>query len=330
VASSAPPSPFVTASGYSSSDRTLVTEVARGPLLEFASPSEPDRVSAARAPSHRRRLSGTGVRQARDRLSWGSRSLERHYVGCPFSPRRDRDPAAEGEGRQALTGAVLRVPAPLDGSGRARGTHETLAGPVVRRDAPTLRGLVSCRSRPWSRPSELSLLEEPYPLSRASCSLAGSRSTAQRRGSNRGFRDPFPRRADLFATASARLAGLQGRDDGSPESLDADRVRVATRVFDASPRIGRARRTRRPERPLRSFAPLESPFPARLHPWPGCGRWVGALLGFFFPSRACSNKPVGPVHARTCSTGPGPISRVLESSSPGHAYSPGSSSDRGV
>jgi len=113
----------------------------------------------------------------------------------------------------------------------------------------------------WSRPSELSLLEEPYPLSRASCFLAGSHSTAQRRGTVRGFRDTFHRRVDLFATASTRLAGPEGRDDGSLESLDAARLRVATRVCSVSPRIGRARRTRRPARPLRSFAPLESPFP---------------------------------------------------------------------
>lgn len=107
----------------------------------------------------------------------GSCSLERNDAGCPlFAPPRSLDRSKVGGGRQAPTGAVLRVLAPLDGSGYARGTH----GPLrIRRHrgAPTLRGLVSCRSRPWSRPSELSLLEEPYPLSRASCFLAGSRST---------------------------------------------------------------------------------------------------------------------------------------------------------
>jgi len=91
--------------------------------------------------------------------------------GAPFAAMRSRDHAAEGKGRQTPAGAVLRVLAPLDGSGRARGTHELLAEPAVRRGTPTLRGLLSCRSRPWSRPSELSLLEEPYPLSRASASL---------------------------------------------------------------------------------------------------------------------------------------------------------------
>jgi len=110
--------------------------------------------------------------QARDRLSWGSCSLERTTTGAPCRPGGPHyGPAQVGEGRQAFTGAVLRVLAPLDGSGCARGTHTPLAEPVVRRGAPTFRGLVPCRSRPWSRPSELSLLEEPYPLSRACASL---------------------------------------------------------------------------------------------------------------------------------------------------------------
>jgi len=132
----------------------------------------------------------------------------------------------------------------------------------------------------WSRPSELSLLEEPYPLSRASCFLAGSHSTAQRRGTVRGFRDTFHRRVDLFATASTRLAGPGGRDDGSLESLGAARLRVATRVCGVSPRIGRARRTRRPARSLRSFAPLESPFSRR--PCPLRNTAVRSVLSWAF------------------------------------------------
>jgi len=117
------------------------------------------------------------------------------YAGCPFHRRTGRvapTRGAEGGGRQAPTGAVLRVLAPLDGSGCARGACGLLPESVVCRDAPTLRGLVSCRSRPWSRPSELSLLEEPYPLSRASCFRAGSRSTTHRRDRPEWFAAPFP------------------------------------------------------------------------------------------------------------------------------------------
>jgi len=92
-------------------------------------------------------------------------------------PRSSSRRLVWGEGRQTLAGAVLRVLAPLDGSGWLAARSESLG---LRRSPwpPTLRGLLSCRSRPWSFPPELSLPGKPYPLSRASCSLAGSRSTA--------------------------------------------------------------------------------------------------------------------------------------------------------
>jgi hypothetical protein len=79
--------------------------------------------------------------------------LEHIDVGCPLShPPPAYARSREGEGYQALTGAVLRVLAPLDGSGCTRGTHDPLAGIAVRRGAPTLRGLVPCRSRPLESP----------------------------------------------------------------------------------------------------------------------------------------------------------------------------------
>jgi len=191
-------------------------------------------------------------------------------------PPRPFDRSSVGEGRQAPTGAVLRVLAPLDGSGRARGTHETLASPAVRRGAPTLRGLVSCRSRPWSRPSELSLLEEPYPLSRASCFHAGSRSTAQRRGTVRGIRDPFPRRADLSPRLARRLAGLEGRDDGSLESLGVAR-HALPRSFAAS-RLGSAGLAGLGGRHARFEALLPSRVRSRDDLSPGQGTAVRSVL----------------------------------------------------
>jgi len=267
VASSAPPSPFVTASGSSPCNRTLATEVPRVTLLEFASPSEPDCFSAARA----------SVRQATLAACVGEPGIASPGVLSPSSVLTSGAPFATtrllgSETDLAIEPWKVKVarPSPVPSSGflplsTVPAAFAARADPL--RDPPSavtprrFAALFHAARALWSRPSELSLLEEPYPLSRASCFLAGSHSTAQRRGTVRGFRDTFHRRVDLFAAASTRLAGPGGRDDGSLESLGAARLRVATRVCGVSPRIGRARRTRRPARPLRSFAPLESPFP---------------------------------------------------------------------
>jgi len=145
-----------------------------------------------------------------------------------------------------------------------------------------------------------------------------------------GFATPFPG-APTFSPRRARGSpDCEGRDDGSLESLGAARLRVATRVCDVSSRIGRARRTRRPARPLRSFAPLESPF---LLPTacPGQGAVDRPLLSWaFFPSRACSSSPWVRCARGRSSTGQARSHRVLESPAPGHAYSPGPNSGRGV
>jgi hypothetical protein len=199
-----------------------------------------------------------------------------------------------GEGCQALTGAVLRVLAPLDGSGHAHGTHELLRIRRLR-DAPTLRGLVSCRSRPWSRPSELSLLEEPYPLSRASCFLAGSRSTNPTARHDPSHSRPLsPLRRPLAAAhPKARRTGRPGRRfPGVARTLRVTRCRA--RFAAPTSRIGRAHRIRRPARPLRSLAPLESPFFTRPPPLREMIAWLaGALLGFVGESSPTSC-PVGP------------------------------------
>jgi hypothetical protein len=279
-----------------------------------------------------------------NRLSWSSCSREHTTPGAPFHPPRPSSRSRKGEGRQTPTSAVLRVLAPLDGSGCARGTHEPLAEPAVRRDAPTLCGLVSCRSRPWSRPTELSLLEEPYLLSQASCFLAGSRSTAQRRGQPEVFAAPFAYRADLSPRLARRLAGLEGRDDGSLESLGAARHALPRSFTTSRLESTRARRTRRPARPLRSFAPLESPFPRRPVPGQGSIVFSGRCSPGFFPSpalalrlvrssvpfRVCSSSSAGSVCATTNVVGTNPCLVRRENKTPGHAYSPGPRSGRGV
>jgi len=191
------------------------------PLLRFSSPAEPILGPTARAPSclDRSREQTTAARRSPGFASLGfllPRALRR---GVPLvAPPRSLDRSRVGEGRQALTGAVLRVLAPLDGSGHAHGTHELLRIRRLR-DAPTLRGLVSCRSRPWSRPSEL-----PFSRSRTRsrgppASLRVRARPTQRRGTVRGIRGPFPPCADLSPRLARRLAGLEGRDKGSLESL---------------------------------------------------------------------------------------------------------------
>ena len=211
----------------------------------------------------------------------GSCSLERNDAGCPFfAPPRSLDRSGVGGGRQAPTGAVLRVLAPLDGSGYARGTHELLR---IRRHrgAPTLRGLVSCRSRPWSRPSELSLPEEPYPLSRASCFLAGSRSTCPTaRHEPRSSRPLSPARRPLAAAGpKAGWTGRPGRRfPGVARTLRVTRYRARLQ----RPRLDSAGLAGYGGRHARFEALLPSRVRSiqRSPPWPGDERSVGALLGF--------------------------------------------------
>jgi len=158
----------------------------------------------------------------------------------------------------------------------------------------------------------------------------GFASTAQRRGTTRGFRGPFRRCADLSPQLARRPAGLGGRDDGSLESLGRRTCRVAAVVYDVSSRIGRARRTRRPARPLRSFTHLESPF-ADQDCRPGQGAVNRSVLSWaFFPSRVCSSSPwIRHARGRTKS-GRTRASCILENQAPGHMYSPGPGSGRGV
>jgi len=125
------------------------------------------------APSRRNQT----VPELRVRLSWGSCSHGRLYAGCPFTPRASSRSHVRDGSYQTPAGAVLRVLAPLDGSGSSRLAREP-CGPRRSPWPPTLCGLVPYRSRPWSVPPELSLPGEPYPLSRAVASLRVSRSTA--------------------------------------------------------------------------------------------------------------------------------------------------------
>jgi len=178
VASSAPPSSFETTSGFSSCNLTPGT---RGPgrpsrgvrfpfraELRLGCPRSgivaPTCVDAASCRARESPLLGFFLPSSTLTSGAPRHTHHDHSVRGPCSRSR------EGEGYQALTGAVLRVLAPLDGSGCARGTHVRL--PCGKRTpfavAPRrFAALFHAARAHWSRPSELSLPEEPYPLSRA-------------------------------------------------------------------------------------------------------------------------------------------------------------------
>jgi len=175
-----------------------------------------------------------------------------------------------GEDRQTLAGAVLRVPAPLDGSGwlaaRPR-SFEPRRSPWP----PTLRGLLSCRSRPWSSPSELSHPGEPHPLSRAVASLR-VRIRLPPAQCLRDLHGRFLRFAPALCHASPPEGEPRTHEPGrrSPRSL-ARSPRCASRrparTVSLPTCTGLA--GRRPARPLRSLAPPGSPFSDGLLAWPG-------------------------------------------------------------
>jgi len=214
-------------------------------------------------------------------LSWGSCSREHIHAGCHLGPTSEaRASVVVGEGRQALTGAVLRVPAPLDGSGCVRGPFGPLRDPPTAVTPRRSAALFHAARALWSRPSELSLPEEPYPLSRASCFLAGSRSTACKRGGTETFAAGFPLAPTLCSSSPFRACWTRGPG----------------RRFLATARRGRRTR-KRARRSLvlldlaglawhvagtpasKLCSPRESVRAGAL-PWPGWCSGVGALLGF--------------------------------------------------
>lgn len=158
--------------------------------------------SAGPAPSRRNRIaSGPCGSASREVLAPSNTTTP----GAPSPSRPSLRSIVRDEDRQTLVGAVLRVLAPLDGSGwlaaRSRPPFERsrrLPWP------PALRGLVPCRSRSWSAPPELSLPGEPYPLSRAFYFLAGSLSDRRRRRACRTFTTAFTCPASSWPHAPAR------------------------------------------------------------------------------------------------------------------------------
>jgi len=332
LASSAPPSPFETAPGFFPNDLTSATEVPEDPLVEFASPSEPDRVSAALAPVSSRPL----ARPRRpvepgNRLSWVSCSLEHCLRRMPLLRPTVASRPQQGGWRS-----------PNPHRCRPQGSCPSRRFWPCTRHARTPCG---ARRSPWhpdaSRPCSMPLapLESPFRAfpSRGAvpalaglllpCGFAFDRPTA--RHGPRCSRPLSPARRPLAAAGpKARRTGRLGRR--FPGVARRRSWRVTALGCGVSSRIGRARRTRRPARPLRSFAPLESPFSlviAALARVRSSGRCSPGLLSPL--ERSPADSWVRSSRGRTWS-GRTRASCALESSPPGHAFSPGLSSGRGV
>jgi hypothetical protein len=142
------------------------------PLVEFRSSSEFRRLPAARPPSPCTPRERSERSRVRDPPLLGFLLLEHHDLGRPV--RRETRLVSVSRGRRGLPHPRRCRPQgwfPLDGSGCFANRSSPVRSPPIFRDAPKLRGPVSCRSRPWSLPSELSPLGEPCPLSRVVASL---------------------------------------------------------------------------------------------------------------------------------------------------------------
>jgi len=193
---------------------------------------------------------------------------------------------------QILAGSALRVLAPLDGFGRAPRAATFRDG--LRRLAPsrpvkppTLRGLVSCRSRPWSSP----LQSFPFP---------GSRARSRRPRASLRVRCPTAPGAvlaDPSRPLSSFAPALSSQDDGSPRSL----VRSPRPAF------------RRIARSVRSLPALGSPYDGRharfeaLLP-PGVRSATTLALARRESRSRCSHGVLA--LQSSLHYGPGPVSRV--------------------
>jgi len=162
--------------------------------------------------------------------------------------------------------------------------------------SPTLRGLVSCRSRPWSCPSRAFPSRGAAPALAGRCFLAGSLSDCRRRSARRIFTTAFPLRASSLPHASTRrrTPRRMSQDDGSSRSLVRSprrTVRCAARPVLFPPALGSPVNGR--------HARFEALLPPGVRSATTLtlarqGPSVGALLGFS-PSRALSTTVLDPV-----------------------------------
>jgi len=237
----------VTASGCSSLD-LAAKQVSRdlpswGWVLFRVSRASPPpaRPFADAAPSRRNRaVSGPCGSASRGVLAPADTTTS----GAPSPSRTSSRSHVRDEDRQTLVGAVLRVLAPLDGSGWLAARSRSF-GPHRSPWPPTLRGLIPCRSRPWNFPSRAFPSRGAVPALAGlllPCGFALRSPPAQRL---QRLHDRFPVSRQPFAARAHPKAdpGLMSRDARSSRSL----VR--------SPRHAR----RRTARAVRSLPTLGSP-----------------------------------------------------------------------
>jgi len=238
--------------------------------------------------------------------------------GAPSPSRTPLRSHVRDEDRQTLVGAVLRVLAPLDGSGRSR-LARGLLDPADRRDPRRFAALFHAARVPGAP-----LQSFPFP---------GSRTRSRRPLLPCGFVLRLPPAQwlqvlhDRFRRIAPALrphahpeadAGLMSRDDGSSRSL----VR-SPRPARASPRSHVARTVHSPPTLGSPVNGRHARFEALLPPGvrsattPALARPrspVGALLGFL-PSRALSTSVLGPVSRADTRQGAEPLDMHLRVSS---------------
>jgi len=118
------------------------------------------------------------------------------------------------------------------------------------------------------------------------CGFAFDHPTAR---NEREIRGHFPRRADPLPRQARWARRTHG--PGRRFLLVASRhqVHARERVHGTVDLVRTGLAWRQPARPLRSFAPLESPFTCRPRPGQGLVDW-SVLSWAFFPSRVCSSR----------------------------------------
>jgi len=188
-------------------------------LVEFGSSSECCRFLAARAPSRFMIAEATtNLPGTRDPPLLGFLLPRTPQRRVPRSPRPRRDASAECEECQLLAGAVLRVLAPLDGSGCATERTNPSRSPPPSVSPRRFAALFHAARVPGVALQSFRASGEPYPLSRA---LASVRVRVRPRPARRAraIHDRFPRRADPLP----RLAREGSPDDRAVTTVPCSR-----------------------------------------------------------------------------------------------------------